>query len=266
MARVPPAFAADDGAAAHVYVDDLADSLTVAGDDGHHLQRVRRIRTGERVTAANGTGRWRPYDVTATSPGRVTLAACGDEREEPPLLPPLAVAFGVTKGAKPQQVVAQLTELGADRIVAVTMARSVVRSDDEASARALERLRRAAREAGMQCRRAVLPAVDQAASLGAVAGHPGLVVADRGGVPLADLPDPPAAGWLIVVGPEGGFDDAERRLTARAPRVAVGPHVLRAATAAPVVCGLFTSRRDRGMFSRESQSRSRAERENTPFR
>ena len=83
---------------------------------------------------------------------------------------------------------------------------------------------------------------------------------------LLRLLPPPPEGWLVVVGPEGGFSDDERRQTAGAARVAVGAYVLRAATAAPVVCGLFTSRRRRGMFSREDESGSRAERENTPFR
>jgi 16S rRNA (uracil1498-N3)-methyltransferase len=262
----PVAFAADHHATAHVYADDLAAELAVGGDDGHHLQRVRRIRAGEHVTAADGAGHWRPYEVGTTRPGTVTMRATGPVHDEPVLVPPLGVAFGIMKGAKPELVVAQLTELGADRIVAVTMARSVVRRDDEAALRALDRLRRSAREAGMQCRRATLPAVELAPALAAVTDHPGLVVADRDGDPPDALAPPPPEGWLVVVGPEGGFDAAERRLTADAARVALGPHVLRAATAAPVVCGLFTSRRHRGMFSREPESTSRAERENTPYR
>ncbi len=262
----PVAFPADHDAAAHVYVDDLDAEVTVVGDDGHHLQRVRRIRAGESVTAADGVGHWRAYDVSGTGPGTVTMRATGAVHDEPALLPPLAVAFGITKGAKPELVVAQLTELGADHIVAVTMARSVVRRDEDGARRGLERLRHIAREAGMQSRRARLPAVELAPSLAAVADHPGLVVAERGGDPPDALAPPPPEGWLVVVGPEGGLSDDERRQTAGAARVAVGAYVLRAATAAPVVCGLFTSRRHRGMFSREPESRSRAERENTPFR
>jgi RsmE family RNA methyltransferase len=35
----------------------------------------------------------------------------------------------------------------------------------------------------------------------------------------------------VMSGPEGGFDDRERDLLAAAPRLALGPHVLRAGTA-----------------------------------
>ena len=42
----------------------------VDGDDGHHLQRARRVRAGEVVTAADGYGRWRVYTVVAAGRGR----------------------------------------------------------------------------------------------------------------------------------------------------------------------------------------------------
>jgi RsmE family RNA methyltransferase len=60
----------------------------------------------------------------------------------------------------------------------------------------------------------------------------GLVVAAPDGVPAAALSPPPDAEWVVAVGPEGGFDDDELRTFGGAPRLRVGPFVLRAETAA----------------------------------
>src|SRR2546423_9162679 len=59
---------ADVPASAHLFVAtaaDLTDCLEVAGEDGHHLARVLRLRPGEVVTVADGAGTWRPYRVGA---------------------------------------------------------------------------------------------------------------------------------------------------------------------------------------------------------
>jgi 16S rRNA (uracil1498-N3)-methyltransferase len=246
----PAGFAAAEGAVAHVLVDALADRCRVEDDDGHHLQRVRRVRPGEVLTAADGAGAWRRYLVDAVAPGRLDLASDGPVHEEPPLTPGLAVAFGVTKGEAPELVVGQLTQLGVDRIVAVTTARSVVRWSGDRGEKALQRLRRVAREAVMQSRRARLPDVAIATSLEAVAGHPDLVVAARDGDDPDTIPLPASGEWLVVVGPEGGFDPREREHLAGAAGLALGPFQLRATTAATVATGLFTSRRRPAIFSR----------------
>jgi len=122
---------------------------------------------------------------------------------------------------------------GVARVTPVRTARVVVRWDAERAARAVARLRNAAREAAMQCRRARVPEIGDLVDLGRL--DPGyLVVADRSGVGARDLPDPapgPPPGWTVLVGPEGGLDPAELERLADAPRLRLGPHVLRAATA-----------------------------------
>jgi 16S rRNA (uracil1498-N3)-methyltransferase len=226
------AWCAQAGAVAHLLVDALADQLDVTGADGHHLQRVRRLHTGELVTAADGTGRWRRYAVADATPGALALAADGAALLEPQLTPALVLACAPTKGERPEAVVRHATELGVDAIWWVTSARSVVRWDGARAAAALERLRRVAREATLQCRRARLPAVEAPGRLVDLAGRPGLLVADRDGARPAELADPPDGGWILVVGPEGGISPEELLILGDPPRLGLGPHVLRAETAA----------------------------------
>ncbi|MDQ3945090.1 MAG: RsmE family RNA methyltransferase, partial [Actinomycetota bacterium] len=113
----------------------------------------------------------------------------------------------------------------------------------------VERWRRVAREAGRQCRRARLPEVADLAPLASLAGHPRLVVAERGGSPPAALTDGIGDEMLVVVGPEGGLTDAEVELLAPGARLGLGPHVLRAETAAvaaAAVLAVLRGRRDPG--------------------
>jgi 16S rRNA (uracil1498-N3)-methyltransferase len=140
--------------------------------------------------------------------------------------PALTVGFSLVKGDRPEWTVQKLTELGVDRIVPLTTDRTVVRWDAAKAARNGERLRRIAREAAMQCRRVWLPVVDDVQSFDAAVDAPDVCVADPGGRP------PTLERPSILVGPEGGWSDRERARVDASARVALGPHVLRAETAA----------------------------------
>ncbi len=245
-ARPPTAFAASAGAAAHVFVDALDDAVFVTGEDGHHLQRVRRLRAGEGVTAADGSGAWRAYVVARIAQGALSLAADGAVHREPVLAPSLAVAFALSKGPKPETVVSGLTELGVDLILPFRSSRSVVRWEGDRVPTATARLRRVAREAAMQCRRSRLPEIAEPVDVPTLALHPGVVLGDPAGVPVGEIGPPAEGEWLAVVGPEGGLDAAEReQLTGGegATKVAVGPHVLRTETAAVALAAVLATRR-----------------------
>jgi 16S rRNA (uracil1498-N3)-methyltransferase len=230
-------------ATAHVYVERLDDVVTVDGPDGHHLQRARRVRAGETVTASDGYGRWRVFTATSARDGVVELSATSDLAHEVPLSPRLTVAFSLTKGDKPELAVQKLTELGVDQIVVVHSTRAVVRWHDGRAELAMSRLRRVAREAAAQSRRARIPVVDGPVASSELASHPGLVVADVAGVPAHALPLPPEGEWLVAVGPEGGFDPAELAEFGGAPRLRLGRFVLRAETAAIAVAAALAGRR-----------------------
>jgi 16S rRNA (uracil1498-N3)-methyltransferase len=236
---------ADVPAAAHLFVasaSDLGDSLEVGGEDGHHLGRVLRLRPGELVTAADGDGAWRPYRLAAVDGGTVRLEATGATDREPAPSARLAVAFALTKGEKPDFTVQKLTELGIDRIVPVVAERSVSRPGGAKARVVTERWRRIAREAARQCRRATVPGVEEVGALTGLAGHPGLVVAVRGGCPAARLPDPEAGEVLVVIGPEGGLAENEIEELDPWARLDLGPTVLRAETAAIAAATLVAAR------------------------
>ena len=243
-------FAAQYPATAHIFLPALHDDVTLDDEAGHHLSRVRRVRPGETLTAADGGGRWRPYAVVGVRPGALELHAQGPPVVEPQLEPRLVVAFALTKGTKPDLAVQKLTELGVDGVTLLSTRRSVPRWSGSRVDAALTRLRRIGREAAAQCRRARLPEIDGVLPVTELRGRPGLVVADPAGEELAGVPAPPGGEWVLVVGPEGGFDaDEAAALTTPAEhgegpaRLRLGPHVLRAETAAIAGAAVLTTRR-----------------------
>jgi 16S rRNA (uracil1498-N3)-methyltransferase len=225
------AWAAGQHAAAHTFVAALDDAIEITGTDGHHLQRVRRLRVGEHVTAADGAGAWRLYEIDAVEPGRLQLHALADAGRDPDLVPGIALAVALTKAGALDAVVARCTELGVRRITPVRTRRCVVQWDSTQAERAVARLQTVAREAAAQCRRARLPEIAAVGELHDFAGRPDVVVADRAGAPVGELPAPGGSEWTVVVGPEGGLDPAELEALAGAERLNLGPYILRAETA-----------------------------------
>jgi 16S rRNA (uracil1498-N3)-methyltransferase len=229
---------ADVDAAAHVFVAALDDRCEIGGTDGHHLQRVRRLAPGEAVTAADGTGAWREYAVVVAAAGRLGLESRSEVVVEPRPKISVVVAVALTKGGL-DDVVAAVTELGAEGVIPVRTARAVVRWDPARAARAVGRLRTVAREAAMQSRRARVPAVADLIGLKDLVGRPGLVVADRLGVRPDALEPDPETGWTVLVGPEGGLTPDELSDLCEAPKLCLGSHVLRAATAPAAAVALL---------------------------
>ena len=242
------------GAGVFVFVTDL-DSPETTTDDAHHLAHVLRLRPGDLVAAGDGLGNWRACRYR----GELSRRPRGGAALEPdgPIVscrrpaPRVTLAFVPVKGDRPEWTVQKLTEAGVDRIAILSSSRAVVRWEGERRAKAIDRLRRVAREAAAQSRRPWLPDVDGVMALDDLARELSptpLALAHPGGEP--PTPRVPA----VAVGPEGGWDPEE---TARGyPLVGLGPRILRAETAAVAAGLLLCALRD-GVVAVAAGSRGR---------
>lgn len=212
----------------HVLVGDLAQP-TLSDDDRHHLARVRRITAGSPITIGDGAGQWR-HAIFGDS-----IEVAGDIVIEPKPEPALTVAFALVKGDRPEWVTQKLTELGIDVIVPFVAERSVVRWNAHRRQQNHDKLVRVARAAAMQSRRAWLPEISPVRTFDDVVAQSPIALAHRDGEPVT------AAHTTVMIGPEGGW--SERELDACAARVVLGPHVLRAETAALTAGALLSAHR-----------------------
>jgi len=220
----------------HVFVDDL-DAPELLAADRHHLTKALRLRDGDAITISDAAGQWRTARYgTAVEPTGPVVSVPAPEAA-------LLLGVALTKAAKPEFAVQKATEIGMDRIVLFGADRSVARWDESKRSRNTERLARVAREAAMQSHRVTIPNVSVVADLDEVLGL----------VPSLGLPDPVRADFggdpigpqhrFVLIGPEGGWSDEERRRVPRA--VDLGDTVLRAETASVVACSLLVASRGR---------------------
>ena len=214
-------------------------SVTIEGTQTHYLARVMRVRKGDAVVLCDdATGEWAAR-VSSIAKRALTLEIVEKLREREQV-PDLWLCPALLKKDRFDTVLEKATELGVRRIVPFLARRSV------ADRLNMDRARTVVTEAAEQCARTALPQVAEPAKLDALLrdwpADRALYFADElGGEPAvqAFAKKGPAA---ILIGPEGGFDDAERdaiRSHPQARPISLGPRILRAETAAIAAAALW---------------------------
>ena len=202
----------------------------------HYLFGVMRLPVGASVALFNGTdGEWQA-EVVETGKRGGTLECRGQSapQRDPP---DLWLIFAPIKKARTDFIVEKAAEMGASRICPVQT------EFTNAERIRQDRLQAHAVEAAEQCGGTFVPPVADLVPLTKVLGDwPNdrlLLFCDEGLAGRASSPEVlgelKGQPWAILIGPEGGFSEAERDRLARMERavpVSLGPRILRADTAA----------------------------------
>ena len=223
--------------------DDLAEGGTVKPEraQAHYLLNVMRMKDGDPVLLFNGRdGEWLAHVRDA---GRKSCTLAIAERTRPqPAQADLQYLFAPLKQARLDYMVQKAVEMGAGRLTPViTEFTQVLRVNTE-------RMRANAIEAAEQCGILSVPGIDEPQRLDAVLeawpAERALIFCDEsasGGDPVKALKAIPQRHLAVLIGPEGGFSEAERTRFAALPFVApisLGPRILRADTAAVAALAL----------------------------
>lgn len=203
-------------------------------EQGHYIANVLRLRGGDAVHVFNARdGEWLAYLTTA---GKKSVALRCERRlsdVKPP--PDVDFLFAPLKHVRLDYLVQKATELGARRLRPIITARTIVERIN------LGRMRANAVEAAEQCNLVFVPEVAEPLRFQTVLNtwEPTRVIVYCDETAL--IADPlealrplklPAA---VLIGPEGGFTDEERRQLRGLPFVtpiSLGPRIMRADTAA----------------------------------
>lgn len=219
----------------------------------HYLFGVMREGVGARLLLFNGRdGEWLA-EVTEAAKRKGALT-CLERTRAQDAAPDLWLMFAPVKRARTDVIVEKAVELGVARLV------PVITGFSNAERFRRDKAEAHVREAAEQCGALSLPEIADPQPLAQVLsgwdGRRRILWADEaqagagsaravlegtaleGAVPEAAAPGP----WAILVGPEGGFSEAERERLRTLPFVtpiALGPRILRAETAAIALVALW---------------------------
>lgn len=230
--------------------------LRLAPDDAKHA-RVLRLSPGEHVAVIDAAQDYFECEIVSFY-DEIPLVRVAQKLDEGESGPSVVLLQGLAKGDKMETVIRHATEVGVSAFVPLACARSVVKLDEKKAAKRVERWRAIAKSAAMQSGRWSVPEVVEPMGVREACSLLGqctcVLVCWEEAPQTACLHDaveqalaqtltlPVDARVAVVVGPEGGLEQAEvDALLACNPRarlVSLGSTILRTETAGVVAPAL----------------------------
>lgn len=230
------------------YSEQLAEpgaTLLLTGDEAHHAAASRRLHDGDTLWLFDGQGTLARTTLRRVAArGRTLELRVEERRTEPPPRPALHLACALPKGDRQQVLLDMATQLGMTRFTPLDCARSVVKSGANSPAR----WRKICIEACKQSRRLYLPAIEASSTLPDIARHAAaegsqawLAHPAAQAVSVTAAISQPVNDVTLLVGPEGGFTEAEieQAVAAGARPLTLGASILRIETAAVALVAAF---------------------------
>jgi 16S rRNA (uracil1498-N3)-methyltransferase len=216
--------------------------VRIDGPNARQICSVLRLGAGDKIAVLDGRGSITIVRITEASPSLVI----GDVVQICPLdtepKTQLTLAQSFPKGDKLEFVIQKGTELGVSKFEVITTARCVPRTSDNRVERRLSRWQTIAKEAAEQSCRAVVPEVMGVTSLKEFVDRISefdLAICLWEGEERESLrkllkENSSARSILLIIGPEGGFEESEVRLMQEngAKTASLGRRILRCETAA----------------------------------
>lgn len=214
----------------------------IIGEDVNHMRNVLRMRPGEKVLLSTGDEWEYTCSVEHFTDDSVILRVEDASRPGKELSSKIWLFQCLPKGDKMETVVQKAVELGAWAVVPVSSSRCIVKLDERRGAQKVKRWNAIAEAAAKQSKRLIIPevkpvmrfrdALTAAADIDVklipyerqdgMAGTRKLLGSIRPGQSVA-----------VMVGPEGGFDEAEVRMAQEYgfEPITLGKRILRTETA-----------------------------------
>lgn len=217
--------------------------VDLTGSEAHHLLHVMRAKRGAEIQVFDGSGYEYRCRVTAVARDRATLSVICRSASCRELPHRVLLAVALPKADRARWIVEKATELGVAALVPLVTEHTTATP----TARQTLRWRRAVVEASKQCGRNRLMDVEEPCRWsrfiddvhnGPARDAPRIMADPAAACPWYSLKDPAAEnatrGYIIAVGPEGGFTDREREMAVDRgwQTVCLGRRILRVETAA----------------------------------
>jgi 16S rRNA (uracil1498-N3)-methyltransferase len=225
-------------------------------DDARHAQSALRLKIGDHVQLFNGQGLEADGEVVNLGRAAVQVSIANARAVSRELNNKLELAVALPKGDRQKQLIDLLVQLGVHELTPLECDRAVA----QPTANAIERLQRTVIESSKQCGRNQLMKINQPTNISQLTSeqllagenatsqrHLKLFAHPYGecGSLIGQLQAAPGCVLYgrVVIGPEGGLNDAEcqQLLQAGWTQVELGKRILRIETAAVMIAATWAA-------------------------
>lgn len=218
------------------------ENVIIQGDDVKHIYKVLRLEEGQEVFINNLHGkeyRCKLIDVNKKEVIASIIEEVSISKESPI---EISLFQGLPKSAKMDLIVQKNTELGVSHITPIITKRVVVKTELK-EYKKLDRWNRIALEACKQCKRSLIPTIEEPLEFDALLAKLNefdLVLvpyenAENHGIKyvMNNVDTNHIKSVAIIIGPEGGFEEEEIELLRERGGhiITLGPRILRTETA-----------------------------------
>lgn len=217
--------------------------LVIGGNSAHYLARVLRVTAGQSLVLFNGDGHDYAAEVIRTGKNGLNIRVLSRLPSRTESFLQITLVQAISRGERMDLTLQKCTELGVAAFQPLVTERVEVRIRPDKLPKRMEHWRQVVISACEQSGRSVIPAVNEPILLHEWLGQSGagqrLVLAPEAKIALPKF----NLGHEveILIGPEGGFSDAELAQIERGGVAAasLGPRILRTETAGPAAIAVL---------------------------
>ena len=224
------------------------DRYIITGADHNHIKNVLRMKVGDTILiSANGKSDLCEIEIIDND--EIVAPIIEEDYQNTELQLQIHLFQGLPKSDKMELIIQKAVELGVYSITPIEMKRSIVKLDDKKKKSKQTRWQAISESAAKQSKRNTIPEINEIVSYKAalaVAKELDLLLVpyeNEDGIlstkeALTELKNAKSVG--IIIGPEGGFDDAEIKQAkdAGGKTISLGKRILRTETAAITAVGM----------------------------
>ena len=219
--------------------------INITGDDVSHITKVLRLREGDEISVCDKAGTDYICTVAGMSMDAVTAEIVSSSPCKTESNINITLYQGIAKGDKMDYIIQKCVELGVNSFVPVVTKRTVVKITD--GDKKTSRWQKIAAEAAKQSVRGIIPTVSMPMNFKDIVKSVSqskdalniMAYENESNIKLKNIiKNSTYTNVNIIIGPEGGFDEAEALLARNSGinTVTLGPRILRTETAPVAVC------------------------------
>jgi len=212
-------------------------TVSIDGERLNYIANVLRLKTGATVSVFNGKGGEYDANIVSISKRSAELEIGDFSNKDIESSLSIVLAQGISRGERMDFTLQKATELAVSRIIPLFSERCTVNLKGERLDKRVRHWQGTVRSACEQSGRNLVPNIDKPIPLTEFlnrdTGPCKILLDPESTQSLASISSTPSA-ITILIGPEGGFSDNERRLAyaKNYQGVQLGPRILRTETAA----------------------------------